>query len=131
MTAPVWLMTVAWLHLSVCFCCAAIIAYDLAFNRGRQPMGVMNFVFPITAPYFGPFALALYWRRGRVADRTTTASMSMSRAAVSRAAAVSAGDGMRTHGVQNVCRRPSPVLCVHLGGGCQARGLDCGHSNTS
>jgi hypothetical protein len=25
-------------------------------------MGVMNFVYPITALYFGPFALAFYWR---------------------------------------------------------------------
>jgi len=32
-------------------------------------MGVMNFVFPITALYFGPVALALYWRWGRVATR--------------------------------------------------------------
>jgi hypothetical protein len=30
-------------------------------------MGVMNFVFPITALYFGPFAIALYWRWGRAA----------------------------------------------------------------
>ena len=56
--APAWLTVVAWLYLSVCFCCAGIIAYDIAFNHRRQPMGVMNFVFPITALYFGPFALA-------------------------------------------------------------------------
>jgi hypothetical protein len=99
--APVWLTAVAWLYLTVCFCCAAIIANDIAFNRRRQPMGVMNFVFPITALYLGPFALALYWRWGRVAARTTMASMSMSRAAVSRAAAVSAGEGMQMHGDHN------------------------------
>ena len=34
-------------------------------------MGVMNFVFPITALYFGPFALALYWRSGRAAAGQT------------------------------------------------------------
>jgi hypothetical protein len=99
--APVWLTAVAWLSLSVCFCCAAIIAYDIVFDHRRQPMGVMNFVFPITALYFGPFALALYWRWGRVAARTTTALMSMSRSAVSRASAVSGGDGMQMHGDQN------------------------------
>ncbi len=99
--APVWLTAVAWLYLSVCFCCAAIIAYDIAFTRRRQPMGVMNFVFPITALYFGPFALTLYWRWGRVAARTTMPSMSTSRAAVSRAAAVSAGDGMQVYVDQN------------------------------
>jgi hypothetical protein len=75
--APVWLTVVAWLYLSACFCCAGIIAYDIAFNRRRQPMGVMNFVFPITALYFGPFALALYWRWGRADARTTMASMPM------------------------------------------------------
>lgn len=99
--APVWLTVVAWLYLSVCFCCAGIIAYDIAFNRRRQPMGVMNFVFPITALYFGPFALALYWRWGRAATRTTMASMSMSRAAVSSAAVASAGDGMQMHSGQS------------------------------
>ncbi len=97
--APAWLTAVAWLYLSVCFCCAGVIAYDIAFNHRRQPMGVMNFVFPITALYFGPFALALYWRWGR-ADAQATASMPMSRAAVSQAAVASAGD-MRTHGGQN------------------------------
>ena len=51
--APAWLAVVAWLYLSVCFCCAGIIACDIAFNRRRQPMGVMNFVFPITALYLG------------------------------------------------------------------------------
>jgi hypothetical protein len=63
-------------------------------------MGVMNFVFPITALYFGPFALALYWRWGR-ADARTKAPMSMSPAAISRAAVASAGDGMQMHGGQN------------------------------
>src|ERR1700728_49665 len=64
-------------------------------------MGVMNFVFPITALYFGPFALALYWRWGRAAARTAMAPMPMSRAAVSPAAVASAGDGMQTQGGQN------------------------------
>jgi hypothetical protein len=96
--APVWLTAAAWVYLSVCFCCAGIIACDIAFNHRRQPMGVMNFVFPITALYFGPFALALYWRWGRAAARTTMASMSMSRAAVSRAAVTSAGGGLQMHG---------------------------------
>ena len=63
-------------------------------------MGVMNFVFPITALYFGPFALALYRRWGR-ADARTTAPTSMSPAAVSRAAVASVGDGMQMHGGQH------------------------------
>jgi hypothetical protein len=80
---------------------AVSIAYDVAFNHRRQPMGVMNFVFPITALYFGPFALALHWRWARAAARTTMASTSTSRAAVSQTAVASAGDGMQMHGGQD------------------------------
>jgi Domain of unknown function (DUF4396) len=96
--APVWLTVVAWGYLAVCFCCAGIIVYDIAFNHRRQPMGVMNFVFPITALYFGPFAVALYWRWGRAAARTTMASMPMNGPAVPRAAVTSSGGGMQMHG---------------------------------
>ena len=92
--APVWLTVVAWIYLAVCFCCAGVIAYDIAVNRRRQPMGVMNFVFPITALYFGPLALAFYWRWAR-ATRTLTPPMSASPAAMSLVA--SAGSDMRTH----------------------------------
>ncbi len=99
--APAWLTVIAWLYLSVCFCCAAIIAYDIVFNHRRQPMGVMNFVFPITALYFGPFAVALYWRWGRVAAPAAMAPMSMSREVVSRATVASAG-GMQMRGGRNV-----------------------------
>jgi hypothetical protein len=90
--APTWLTVVAWVYLSVCFCCAGIIGYDIAFDHRRQPMGVMNFVFPITALYFGPLALAFYRRWGRTAPRTATAPMPMSRATVS------ADDGRPMHG---------------------------------
>jgi hypothetical protein len=62
---PGWLTLIAWLYLAICFCCAALIAADIAILKHRQPMGVMNFVFPITALYFGPLALWFYWRYGR------------------------------------------------------------------
>jgi hypothetical protein len=100
--APVWLTVVAWLYLSACFCSAGIIACDIAFNHRPQPMGVMNFVFPITALYLGPLALALYWRWGRAAARTAMAPMPMSRAAASRVAWASAGDSMQTRGGQHI-----------------------------
>jgi hypothetical protein len=111
--APVWLSAVAWLYLSVCFCCAGIIAYDIAFNRRRQPMGVMNFVFPITALYLGPLALALYWRWGRAAVPTTMASMPMSRASVSTVAGGSAGDGMQMPGGQSAYHEIGGVAGPH------------------
>jgi Domain of unknown function (DUF4396) len=90
--APGWLTVIAWLYLSACFCCAGIIAYDIAVNHRRQPMGVMNAVYPITALYFGPLALALYWQWGRAARRTATPPMSLSRTSVSNAAGASGGD---------------------------------------
>jgi hypothetical protein len=49
---------------------SAAIGYDIVVGGRRQPMGVMNLVFPITALYFGPAALALYWRWGRVGARS-------------------------------------------------------------
>jgi Domain of unknown function (DUF4396) len=62
---PSWLTVIAWGYLCLCSICAAAIAYDIVFNHRRQPMGVMNAVYPITALYLGPFALWLYWRWGR------------------------------------------------------------------
>lgn len=63
--APTWLTVVAAVYLAVCFACAGAIAGDIFIGRRRQPMGVMNAVYPITALYFGPFALAFYWRWAR------------------------------------------------------------------
>ena len=99
--APDWLTALAWFYLSVCFCCAGIIAYDIVINHRRQPMGVMNFVFPIVALYFGPFALAFYWRWARAGRTRTMAQTATTRAAVPQpampqGAAVFAGDGGRT-----------------------------------
>jgi hypothetical protein len=70
--APAWLALVAWIYLSICFCCAAAIAYDIFVDGHRQAMGVMNAVFPITALYWGPLALAFYARWGRATRRGKT-----------------------------------------------------------
>ena len=67
--APSWLTTIAWIYLGICFASGGLIAYDIAFGNRRQPMGVMNLVYPITALYFGPLALAFYWRWGRAPPR--------------------------------------------------------------
>jgi hypothetical protein len=94
--APLWLTVVAWLYLAVCFGCAGVIAYDITVNRRRQPMGVMNFVFPITALYLGPLALWFYWRWGRAAR--TLPPMSANPAVKSPApVAASAGNSMHAH----------------------------------
>jgi hypothetical protein len=60
-------------YLSICFLCTATITYDIVVNRRRQHMGVMNVVFPITALYFGPFALAFYWRWARAPQAQASA----------------------------------------------------------
>jgi hypothetical protein len=88
--APAWVTVVAWLYLSVCFCCAGIISWDIAVNGRRQPMGVMNFVFPITALYFGPAALAFYWRWAR-APAATAPPMADTPAESKASVAASAG----------------------------------------
>lgn len=59
----------AWVSLGVGVTCAAVIAFDITVGRRHQAMGVMNVVFPVTALYFGPVALAFYVRRARAAPR--------------------------------------------------------------
>jgi Domain of unknown function (DUF4396) len=95
--APTWLTAVAWAYLSICFACAAVISYDIAVSRRRQPMGVMNAVYPITALYFGPLALAFYWRWARARRRPAAAPASASRESVPRPAMAPAGDGPGAH----------------------------------
>lgn len=72
---PMWLSAIAWAYISLCLACAGVIAADILIGRRRQPMGVMNFVFPITALYFGPLALAFYWRWARVPAGAAAMSM--------------------------------------------------------
>jgi hypothetical protein len=61
--APHWLFVLSIIALIAAFLSAAIIIADLA--RHPQKMAVMNFVWPITALYFGPLAIWAYWRMGR------------------------------------------------------------------
>jgi hypothetical protein len=64
---PDSLHIVAIVSLSLAFCSAGAIAVDILRGR-RQPMAVMNFVWPITALYFGPLALWAYWRLSRMSS---------------------------------------------------------------
>jgi uncharacterized protein DUF4396 len=116
---PTWLTVVAWIYLAVCFGCAAVITYDIFVNGRRQAMGVMNAVFPITALYFGPLALAFYSRWGRAAAMTM-APMSMDMAGVQHVHGGMAGaDAPQAVGAQ---RRPWWVMMAtevsHCGSGC-------------
>lgn len=55
--------TIAWISLGVAFACAAWIAADEL--RHPQRMWIMNVVWPVTALYFGPFAVWGYYTVGR------------------------------------------------------------------
>jgi hypothetical protein len=67
MPAP-WLETLAVISLTLGILCSILILVDI-FGRGyRQPMAVMEWVWPITALYLGPFGLAFYWWAGRTSS---------------------------------------------------------------
>ncbi len=62
---PGWLETIAWAALAIAFACAAIIAADIFLRGYRQPMWIMEIVWPVTALYLGPLAVWGYARWGR------------------------------------------------------------------
>ncbi len=63
-TAPAWLNLLAWVWIALALASAAAIVLD--FLRGRrQPMRIMEVVWPVTALYFGPIGLGLYARFDR------------------------------------------------------------------
>ena len=62
---PGWLTAVSWVFVGLALLCAVAILYDI-YGRGyRQRASVMEAVWPITALYFGPLGLLLYYRWGR------------------------------------------------------------------
>ncbi len=64
-TLPGWLTPVAWTFLALSGASAAAIAYDIYARRHRHTHLAAELVWIGTALYLGPFALALYVRRGR------------------------------------------------------------------
>ena len=60
------LHTIAIISLSAGALCALIILADI-LSGNRQPMAVMNFVYPISALYAGPIALVFYFKIGKKA----------------------------------------------------------------
>jgi hypothetical protein len=59
-----WIV-IGWIALAVAFASTATILWDVVVRRYRQHMAIMNWVWPITALYWGPVAVWLYFRRGR------------------------------------------------------------------
>ena len=66
-----WLPLLAWLSLATCFCCALFIIVDM-LRGNHQKMWIMHLVWPMTALYFGPFAVWSY-------QRTRPVSLAMGR----------------------------------------------------
>jgi Domain of unknown function (DUF4396) len=59
-------MTLSWCTLGIAGASALVILNDLFVRGFRLKMRVMEWVWPVTALYFGPFAVWAYWRFGRV-----------------------------------------------------------------
>jgi Domain of unknown function (DUF4396) len=95
-----WLVAVSWISLALAFGSAAVILYDVYRRRYRQPMRIMEAVWPITALYFGPPAVYAYARWGRPASRRW----------------------LRQHGREEKPKKPSWVTYAvgvsHCGAGC-------------
>lgn len=66
---PSWLVALSWLSLAAAIVCAAVIGHDQWIRSYRQPMRVMEAVWPVTALYFGPAAVWGYRRFGRPLSR--------------------------------------------------------------
>jgi hypothetical protein len=62
---PGWLTALAWASLATAFACAALILADVYARGYRQQMPVMEAVWPVTALYLGPLAVAAYIAFGR------------------------------------------------------------------
>lgn len=60
---PHWLVALSWISICISLATAIWIALHV-LARNRQPMAVMNFVWPITALYFGPLAIPVYLQLG-------------------------------------------------------------------
>jgi hypothetical protein len=57
---PEWLHLLAWIYIAVCLPSALGIAVHTLLHP--QKMWIMGLVWPITALYFGPFAVHMYWK---------------------------------------------------------------------
>jgi hypothetical protein len=73
---PFWFWVLAVVFLCLAGACALLISVDLLMGH-RQPMAVMNLVWPITALYLGPLGLLAYWKLGRVPGRARDEKMAL------------------------------------------------------
>jgi hypothetical protein len=74
---PEWLHILSWAYLSLCFLSGVIMIVDEI--RRPQQMIIMNFVWPITALYGGPFA---FWGYFKSAPKMTKQHMQQMKTAI-------------------------------------------------
>ena len=60
-----WIEVIGWVSLGLAFASALVILVDIVGRGYRQKMAIMDWVYPITAVYWGPVALWFYFRHGR------------------------------------------------------------------
>ncbi len=65
---PTWLESLGIVWLALAGLSSVAILTDIRVAGHRQPMAVMEWVWPITALYLGPLGLWFYWRAGRVSS---------------------------------------------------------------
>lgn len=63
---PSWLLALSWATIALGILSALWTARDVL--RRRQPMAVMNAVWPLCALFGGPLLIAFYLRHGRVPE---------------------------------------------------------------
>ena len=64
-----WLTIIANISLIAAFISAVAILLDIFVRGYRQKMWIMEWVWPITALYFGPLGLWAYWDIGRASSK--------------------------------------------------------------
>lgn len=62
---PTWLLMLSWATLFVGLVSAVVVVVDDLVHGYRQPVKVMELIWPVTALYFGPAAIAAYNKWGK------------------------------------------------------------------
>jgi hypothetical protein len=69
MAVPFWLTLVSWISVSAGLVSAVLVLCDIYLLGYREDMKIMEAVWPLTALYAGPLAVAAYVRWGRPMSR--------------------------------------------------------------
>ncbi|MEJ7834417.1 MAG: DUF4396 domain-containing protein [Nocardioides sp.] len=69
---PDWLTPVAWTYITLSLLSTAFIAFDIYLLRRRHLSVATELVWIASALYLGPFAVAVYLRKGRANPTSTT-----------------------------------------------------------